>query len=41
MAESARAMQITGQAVFLILPGGEKEGRSRLYSPEFSHGYRK
>jgi len=34
-------MQITGQAVFLILPGGEMDRRSRLYSPEFSHGYRK
>lgn len=41
MAETARAMQITGQAVFLILPGGEMDRRSRLYSPEFSHGYRK
>jgi len=32
---------ITGQAVFLVLPGKQGNKRSRLYDPDFSHGYRK
>ncbi|WP_028574039.1 precorrin-4 C(11)-methyltransferase [Desulfonatronovibrio hydrogenovorans] len=31
---------ITGQAVFLILPATEQARRSRLYHPNFSHGFR-
>lgn len=29
------------QTVFLVLPGQETEAVSRLYSPDFSHGFRK
>jgi precorrin-4/cobalt-precorrin-4 C11-methyltransferase len=40
-AETARKAGITRQAVFLILPAQEGETPvSRLYSAEFSHGYR-
>ncbi|MFP4168267.1 MAG: precorrin-4 C(11)-methyltransferase [Desulfonatronovibrionaceae bacterium] len=41
MAETARRMHATGQTVFLVLPGGEGGSRSSLYSPQFSHGFRK
>ncbi len=31
---------ITGQAVFLVLPGRQQNMRSKLYDPDFSHGFR-
>ena len=41
MAETAERENITRQALFLILPGQEDEPLfSRLYSPDFTHGYR-
>ena len=41
MAETAEREQITRQALFLILPGQEEEPVfSKLYSPDFAHGYR-
>ncbi|MEF8823942.1 MAG: precorrin-4 C(11)-methyltransferase [Desulfohalobiaceae bacterium] len=41
MAETAEREEITRQALFLILPGQEEEPVfSRLYSPDFAHGYR-
>lgn len=41
MAETAERENITRQALFLILPGQEEEPVfSRLYSPDFAHGYR-
>ena len=41
MAETAERESITRQALFLILPGQEEEPVfSRLYSPDFAHGYR-
>ncbi len=40
LAETAREMEITGQAVFLILPDSHERGRSRLYSDDFHHTFR-
>ncbi len=41
MAETAEREEITRQALFLILPGQEEEPVfSKLYSPDFAHGYR-
>lgn len=41
MAATAREMEISGQAVFLVLPSKKENRRSRLYAPEFSHKFRK
>jgi len=41
MAQAAQAAGIGRQAVFLVLPGQVAQGaRSRLYNPEFGHGFR-
>ncbi|WP_027367419.1 precorrin-4 C(11)-methyltransferase [Desulfocurvibacter africanus] len=41
MAEAVRAANIGRQAVFLVLPGESAgEARSKLYDPQFAHGYR-
>lgn len=40
LAETAGAMELSRQTVFLILPGQETEGRSKLYDKAFSHGFR-
>ncbi len=42
LAECVRAHKLTRQTVFLILPGerGHNNTVSRLYAPEFSHGFR-
>lgn len=39
--EGVKKREITRQAVFLVLPGQKGPGRSRLYDPGFSHGFRK
>ncbi len=41
LARSVTDNNISGQAVFLILPEHEKTGRSKLYDPGFSHGFRR
>ena len=42
VADVARSFQIQRQAVFLILPGQREDPVfSKLYSPHFSHGFRK
>ncbi len=41
LSREVKANNIAGQAVFLILPGNRKNNRSRLYDPDFSHGFRK
>ncbi|MFO7727213.1 MAG: precorrin-4 C(11)-methyltransferase [Desulfonatronovibrio sp.] len=38
---TVKSRNISGQAVFLILPGKSHSTRSKLYDPDFSHGYRK
>jgi precorrin-4/cobalt-precorrin-4 C11-methyltransferase len=40
LAETARKAGMDRQTVFLVLPGVDKEGRSRLYDGRFSHGFR-
>lgn len=40
LADEVAKRGITRQAVFLVLPGQEKSGRSKLYNPGFSHGFR-
>jgi len=40
LAEEVKEKGISKQAVFLVLPGEKGEGRSRLYDPAFSHGFR-
>ncbi|WP_045215927.1 precorrin-4 C(11)-methyltransferase [Desulfonatronovibrio magnus] len=41
LAAAAKERGISGQAVFLIVPGHNTAHRSKLYDPEFSHGFRK
>ncbi len=42
LSQTARKRGLTRQTVFLILPGGNQlKERSRLYHPEFSHGWRR
>ena len=42
VADVARSSQIQRQAVFLILPGQQEDPVfSKLYNPQFSHGFRK
>ncbi|RQD67522.1 MAG: precorrin-4 C(11)-methyltransferase [Desulfonatronovibrio sp. MSAO_Bac4] len=41
LAQTVENRKIKGQAVFLILPSGDNEKRSKLYDPCFSHGFRK
>ncbi|MFN2341893.1 MAG: precorrin-4 C(11)-methyltransferase [Desulfonatronovibrio sp.] len=41
LAQTVENRKIKGQAVFLILPNGDNEKRSKLYDPCFSHGFRK
>ncbi len=42
LSQTARQHGLTRQTVFLVLPGGSQpQERSRLYHPEFSHGYRR
>lgn len=40
LAQTVEDRKIKGQAVFIILPNGDNETRSRLYDPSFSHGFR-
>jgi precorrin-4/cobalt-precorrin-4 C11-methyltransferase len=41
LSRTARANNLTRQAVFLILPSENRDReRSRLYDPSFAHGYR-
>ncbi len=40
LAEMARERGFENQTVFLILPGQDKQTRSRLYDPGFGHGLR-
>jgi len=41
LADTVTREGITRQAVFLVLPGQDEEGAfSRLYSPDFHHGFR-
>lgn len=41
LAEDVRTLGLTRQTVFLVLPGQRAAGaRSRLYAPDFSHGWR-
>jgi len=40
LAATARAAGCTRQTVFLVLPGAGSSGRSKLYDPAFSHGWR-
>lgn len=41
LAETACRAEMDRQTVFLVLPGADKEDRSRLYDRNFSHGFRK
>jgi precorrin-4/cobalt-precorrin-4 C11-methyltransferase len=42
LAACARERGFTRQTVYLVLPGeGKEAARSKLYDPEFQHGYRK
>lgn len=41
LAQTVEERKIKGQAIFLILPHGDNEKRSKLYDPCFSHGFRK
>ncbi len=42
LADAAREASIGRQAVFLVLPGkADTEARSKLYDPDFGHGYRR
>ena len=40
LAENVRAAGITRQTVFLLLPGENVRGVSRLYAADFAHGFR-
>lgn len=40
LAWTVKERNISGQAVFLILPGSKKGQRSKLYDPGFSHKFR-
>jgi len=40
LAEEVEKRAIKQHAIFLILPGQDKQSCSRLYAPDFSHGFR-
>jgi precorrin-4/cobalt-precorrin-4 C11-methyltransferase len=40
LSDTVEAHGFTRRTVFLVLPGEEGEGRSLLYDPSFSHGWR-